>query len=250
MRYEVRTMSLAEILDTAFRLLRNHFVLICGISAVLYVPVSVFQAGMESWIEAGDPVGIIGGGLVGGLLLFAASTIVGVSITFAVAEVYLGRDVSIGRALRKGLEILVPVLGTSLLSALAVFGAMLLLIVPGIYVALGLVVLSQVMVLESRFGTRALRRSFALMAGHRLRAFGVLLVASVLTMVLGFAVQLALGYVPLVGPVGQGLVNSVTGGYSAAVLMLLYFDIRCRKEAFELEQLAQLVAAGAGPARA
>jgi hypothetical protein len=246
MRYDVRAMSFAEILDTGFRLMRDHFVLLVGISAALYVPVALFQSAVESFAQGPDPGSLALTGLLGVLIFAGVSPLVNVAITFALGEVYLGREVTIGDAFRKGLGILVPVLGTSLLAGLAVLGATLLLILPGIWVGLGLVLLSQVMVLEHRFGTEALRRSFELMKGQRLRAFGIALVVVILSAVLGFGVQLALGFIPIVGPIGSGLVSAVTSAYMAAVWMALYFDIRCRTEAFEIEQLARLVETGAG----
>jgi hypothetical protein len=153
--------------------------------------------------------------------------------------------VDLGDAFRRGLAILGPVLGTSLLAGLAVLGATLLLVIPGIWVGLGLVLLSQVMVLESRFGAAALRRSLELMKGQRLRAFGIAFVVVLLSALLGIAVQLVVGFIPVVGPIGSGLVSAVSGAYMAAVWMALYLDIRCRTEAFEIEQLARLVETGA-----
>jgi hypothetical protein len=240
-RYEIRAMAFAEVLDTGFRLLRDHFGLLIGISAALYVPAAVFQAVMQSLAKSGSPGVLLAAGALGGLVIVAVSPIVSVAITFALGEVYLGREVTIGEAFRKGLGILAPVLGTSLLAGLATAGAALLLIVPGIYVGLGFVLLSQVMVLEGQFGGAALRRSFALMKGERLRALGIFLVLSILSAVLSFGVQLALGLVPVVGPIGSGLVSALSGAFAAAVFMALYFDIRCRREAFDLEQLATLV---------
>ena len=249
MRYEVRAMSFAEILDAGFRLVRDHFVLLVGISAALYVPVALFQSAVEALAKGQNPGSLALTGLLGVLIFAAVSPLVGVAITFALGEVYLGREVGIGDAFRKGLAIVAPVLGTSLLAGLAIVGASLLLILPGIWVGLGLMLLSPVMVLENRFGSAALRRSFELMKGQRLRAFGIALLVVILSSVLGFGVQMALGFIPIVGPIGSGLVSAVTGAYMAAIWVLLYFDIRCRTEAFEIEQLARLVESGSGGGR-
>jgi hypothetical protein len=245
MRYEVRAMSFAEILEAGFRVLRDHFALLVGIAAILYVPVALFQSAIESFAKEGAPASIaLSGGI--GLLIFAGvSPLVNVAITFALGELYLGREVDLGDAFRRGLAILAPVLGTSLLAGLAVLGATLLLVIPGIWVGLGLVLLSQVMVLENRFGAAALRRSLELMKGQRLRAFAIAFVVVLLSAALGFAVQLVVGFIPVVGPIGSGVVSAVSGAYMASVWMALYLDIRCRTEAFEIEQLARLVETGA-----
>jgi hypothetical protein len=240
MRYEVRAMSLGELLDTGFRLLRDHFVLLLGISAALWIPLSLLQAAFpppgRGQLPAFTPTL-----LLPALIYLLISPVVGVAITYALGEVYLGREATIGDAFRKGLAVLMPVLGTSLLSMLAIIGATLLLIVPGIWVALGMLVLSQVMVFEGRFGGSALRRSLELMKGQRLRGLGIGLVVAILSSVIGFGAELALGIIPLVGPIASGLVSALTGAYMSAIVVVLYFDIRCRKEAFDLEHLATLV---------
>ena len=243
MRYEVREMSFAEILDTGFRLLRDHFVLLTVIAASLNLPLTFAQELMAKAVE-GDANLLLAVGL--GMLVVAmlASPIIGVASTYAIGEVYLGREVSIGDALRKGLAILLPVVGTTILSGVLVLGALLLFVLPGIWVSLGLIVLSQVMVLESLFGMAAIRRSLDLMKGQRGRALGILLVVLIVQSVIGFGIGLALGSIPVLGALGSGLVASVSGAYTAAVSVVLYFDIRCRKEAFEVEQLARIVEAG------
>ena len=53
MAYEIRAMSFAEVLDTGFRLIRDHFALLVGIGLVLYAPLAVLQdsAGGQSLSE-------------------------------------------------------------------------------------------------------------------------------------------------------------------------------------------------------
>ena len=60
---------------------------------------------------------------------------------------------------------------------------------------------------------------------------------------------LSVGVVPILGPVAAGLASAVTGAFLGVVSVVFYFEIRCRKEAFEIEHLAQLVE-GAGAAAA
>src|SRR5207249_5835600 len=180
--------------------------------------------------------------------------------------VYLGRPVSVPSALRAVWSLLLPLTGTMLLVwlffAIAVtvimlasvitgmvagrFGAAAAVIVtaPAFFIYLGLIfaLLAPVMVLERTFGPRALRRSRDLLRGSGGRALGAYLAGSVLVNVLSGVVQMALGRVPVLGPIGIGLARAAGVAYTSAVLVLLYFDIRCRKEAFDLEHLAQLVA--------
>jgi hypothetical protein len=50
----------------------------------------------------------------------------------------------------------------------------------------------------------------------------------------------------MVAALGRGLAQAMGNAFTSAVAVVLYFDIRCRQEAFDLEHLARLVAAGAG----
>ena len=271
MRYEIRAMSFAEILDMGFRLLRDHFLLVVGLAATLQVPLAVLQA----WAGARFAAHSAGAGQIAAAVLVALGIIVvgpavGAAVTYALGETYLGRSATMGGALGRAFRILKPLIGTMLLVWLVVLAGALVSVLPFALVrftvsapvprALAVVVLvpialftvfylivafmltTQVMVLEQRFGGAALRRSRALMRGNVIRGLGVTTVGALIVGVLGGVLQLALGFVPLVGPVAKGLTQAAATGYTSAVLVVLYFDIRCRKEAFDLDHLADLVA--------
>jgi hypothetical protein len=246
MSYEIRAMSLGEILDMGFKLVRDHFTVLVGIAAATYLPLAVVGAVVRP-SPGHPPSGVaIAAILLVYLLVLLASPIVWAAITFALGEIYLGRTASVGGAFRSGLSLSLPLVGTTLLAGIAVVLGLLLLVIPGLYLILTFTLVAQVIVLERVSGFAALRRSRILMRGNLLRAFGVLLVGGLITGVLGGVLQLVLGFIPLVGPLASGLAQAVGMTYSSAVVVLLYFDIRCRKEAFDLEHLAQLVAT-AGP---
>jgi hypothetical protein len=169
-------MSLAEILDTSFRILRDHFVPIVGISAILNVPVAIGQALVESQSQAGAEASLPTIGLAFGLLSFAlVSPLVGAAITHLIGELYLGREARLGESFRVAFGIFVPLLGTMLLVGLFTLGATLLLIIPGIWFGLGATLTSQIMVLERSFGMTAIRRSLDESRAYALerKTFGV-----------------------------------------------------------------------------
>jgi len=247
MQYQIRPMSLGEILDTGFSIVRNHFVQIVGISALVYVPIALMQGLLEGAKQGEPPTAAMGVGFVVGFLAFVIlSPIVTVAITYLIGELYQGRSTTIGEAFRQAVAILLPVIGTGLLSGFLIVAGFLLLVIPGIWLLLGMIVLSQVMIFERRFGTAAIRRSLDLMSGHRLRALGITVIGGIVTGVLGFAFGLFANLIPLAGPIASGIASAVGNAFIAAVSVVLYFDIRCRKEAFEIEHLARLVRAGGG----
>jgi hypothetical protein len=252
MQYEIRAMSFAEILDTALRLVTNHFVLFVGLFAVMNVPMALVtdyltpvlpQPGDE--VAPDEAIDLVNSGIA--LLL---STVVMLSILYpvaiaattnAIAEQYRGRDVSFGGALRYALENLVRVTGTWVLVTLILMLGFLLLVLPGIYLALSFALVWPVMIIDRLYGMQAIRRSRELMRGNFSRALGIFVVSALIGVVLGSGAQLVLGQVPVVGILATPLVQSVSAAYATAAQIVLYFDIRCRKEGFDIEHLASLV---------
>jgi hypothetical protein len=248
--YELRPLSFGELLDTGFRIFRNHFGLLAGLAAVVYVPVALIQVIMQQVTPMGPntpgdaiPVLIVIAGSVVALGLFIVVTwpIADAAITHAVGELYLGRTASFGSSLRVGLSILVPMVGTSLLNMLLVMGGLLLLFIPGIYLVFAYMLVWQVMVIERLFGMQALRRSSSLMKGSKLRGFGVMLVYGLVISVPSSLLSLSLHAYPTVATLASVLVQTAGFAFLCTLSVVLYFDIRCRKEAFDLEHLADLV---------
>lgn len=253
MQYEVRSMTLGEIVDTSFRIVRDHFVPLAGLSAVVYVPFTLLMTGWQMSIQstaaAGgqlDPSAMIGqlGGII--LTMMVVMPIVSVAIAHAVGEAYLGRAVNIAASLREALRILLPLLGTSILATLILMLATLLFVIPGIWFMLGIIPLYAINVMERSFGMASIRRSLDLMKDHRGRGFLLYLLITIVSGVLGAAFGLIGAISPWVGALAQGVASSVTGAFTGAVFIVFYFDLRCRKEAFDVEHLARLVATPAG----
>jgi hypothetical protein len=252
MAYEIRAMSLGEIVDTAFRILRDHFAPLVGMSAAIYVPFYLLMAGWQ--IQAQKAVAAGGPGqlsaalvpLVVMLLVFSVVVpIVSAAISYAVSEAYLGRPIDAGAALRASFAIVVPLVGTGLLAGLLGALATLAFIIPGIWFFLGIFTLYPINVIERSFGMTAIRRSLDLMKGQRGRGALLYLLIIAVSMVLGFAFGLLGAISPWVGALMQGASQAITGAFTAAAMIVFYFDVRCRKEAFDVEHLARLVQAGA-----
>jgi len=244
-RYEIRAMSLGEVLDTGFQLLRNNFVVLIGIGLTAAIPSAVFPFLMT--FGGPDPATL---GIVTGLTALVVSLlitpVVTAAITHALGEAYLGRPIRYGDSMRVGFKLYLPLVGTSILSGILVMIGMLLLIIPGIYLALAFAFIYQIVTLERVAGTEALKRSRALATENMGRIFAIYLCCAVLYMAAGFAVQFGSMGITAALLVGNSLVAAIYTVYQSAATVVLYFDIRCRKEAFDLEYLANVVDAEAG----
>lgn len=291
MSYEIRSLTLAELLDTAFQLLRDRFVLLCGLAAIVQAPIAVVLGPLMSDPRAlsllGDEaaLALVALLLVYLVLMLLAFPVVAAAITRAVGDVYLGWRAGWGRALAAGLRRLVPLLLTFLLFSLValaaavlafgVVGAVMLgamalvgpdssvalfvttLVVSAavgfvyyLYVITPFAVLTQVVVLEDVAFFDAIVRAFQVVAGHRLRVVGVLLVAGVLVTIPVSGLGLVGTAWPWVGAVLSAVGQSIGFAFTSAAGVLLYFDLRCRKEGFDLEHLARMVEARAAEAEA
>jgi hypothetical protein len=54
-------------------------------------------------------------------------------------------------------------------------------------------------------------------------------------------VQLMIGEIPVLGALLWGAVQAICQAYLFTATVVVYFDMRCRNEAFDLEHLAQMV---------
>jgi len=248
MRYEIRPMSFGEILDTGFRLLRNHVVLLVGFAIPIYVPMAYVGEHLQT--AAREDPGSAAVAVVPLFLLLSLSPLVSVALAIATADFYLGRSPTFGDVLARTFKAFLPVVGTFFLMGLAIVGGFLLLIVPGIYLMFAFYLVTTVAALEQVYGTRALRRSRELMQGNLWRAVGIIVVSWVALTVLGAGIGMAMRLVPSLSALGSGIAQSLAVAYITAVSVVMYFDIRCRKEAFDLEHLASLVDARGAEAAA
>lgn len=241
--------SLGQILDAAFDVVRRGWVLLVGLWALVYVPLS-FLDDLEPASDAGLPpeqafwLALLGPLLVGAFLVVSAG------VTDACGELLHGRATDAGRALRRGLGLALPLLlaflamglvaGLSVLplAGLVAFGAGLgaVQIPAGIAAALlplvlmlRLSLLTQVVIFERRTGFSALARANRLIDGFVLRVFGTYLVAGLLVALLGVAAGMALGALPAVGPAAVGIVQALGSAYSTAVGVVLYEEVRLRR---------------------
>ncbi len=231
--YNIRPRSFGEILDTAFQVLRDNFVLLAGISAVVGIP-----AGMMMAVKPADHLAIP---IIGILVTLIFTPVMVVAFTIAVASVYLDRPVTIGEAYRAVGSVFKQVIGTALLADLLMLLGFIALVVPGIYLVICWSLIYPVMIVEHRFGMVALRRSRQLVSGAWWKTLGIVLVAAVIADIPAVVLRMLWSSIPVLGPILTATTSSITGAYSLVVLVIYYFDRRCRSEDFDLRLLAEQI---------
>lgn len=271
--------TVVEIYDAAFRLYRENFWLFLGILSVAYVPIYVLQTGATAFLLGGlvvDPgstpfteeqmqaqvpaavIQMIIFGLVVLLLAVVAIPLSTGALVLAVGDRYLNQETSLGKCYSRVLRMFLGLFMVGLLSGLVVGLGMLFCLVPGIIFAVWFALDSEALVLEKLGPIEAMGRSRELSRGHFWRIVGlfVIMVAINLLVSLGMSAGTDFGLpflidsrmiVMIVGSAIQQIVALVIAPYFAVAWVLLYYDIRIRKEAFDLEVLAKSMGAPSGP---
>ena len=163
----------------------------------------------------------------------------------AIADAYLGRPLGVRQAFSRVRPLLASLLGGYVLAGLRIVLGLLLLVIPGLVWAMSYLLVTQAVVVEGKGARAALERSKELSRGGRGRLALLGLVVGLIQLALqwGFAAVLpaAVQRVPLLALLLQQLPAILVLPLYPAVLTVAYFDLRVRKEAFDLELLAQAV---------
>ena len=274
---DLRPLALGEILDRSFSLYRQHFLLFIGISAIphLFVLAASLAQLMTNPAFSGarvDPgvnpldLGSIGINLLLTLVVMVVSVVTYLfsqgGTIFAISEIYLGRRATIGQSLHSVLSEIWPLLGVVILSGMAIGLGMLLLLVPGVYLACRLLVCVPSTLVEKRGPGDALSRSFDLTRDHAGRAFLILVLSVVLGLSASAVFSMPFSVLMVMSAKNPEMMRlwaamSQVGSTVATVLInpmmliatsLFYFDLRIRKEAFDLQFLMGQDAQKAPPA--
>jgi hypothetical protein len=168
----------------------------------------------------------------------------------AVSDIYLDQSPAIGTSVLFALRRLPALIGLYVLQLLGLIVAFILLIIPGVYLYAAWSVQTPALMLEGLRPWRALGRSRRLVRHRWWPVAGVILLLNLLTALLGQALRTLLdgvdGFSSHPGLVAAvlayvlgGIVASLlTQPIIASVTTVLYYDLRVRKEGFDLHVLA------------
>jgi hypothetical protein len=241
--------GIGEILGAAFQLYRRYWRTLLPIAALVVVPLTLLEHAIGDWVRSrGQQVqdqvvstsfwvqatAWLLAALVG-LLLYQVLT---GAITRAIAAEVAGQDPGVEQSYRFGFARLGSILVVSVLVGLATLLGLIVFIIPGIYICVRLAVSIQALVVEGKRGTEAMRRSWDLVGGHWWHAAFTVLIAGLLTAVVDAIITapFSAGAWFLQG-IAAAVATTVTLPYGALVGVLLYLDLRARKERLDLDTL-------------
>ena len=271
---DLRPLGVGEIIDVAIKIWRRHFKTLAKIVFIVVAPVEIFStlvaASVSNFdVETFDSTGnttLDGGALAGWLAgMFTAQLLSGLAFLISSAAVlravsvsYLGGTPDWRDSLRAATSRLPSLiwLGFLMFGGLAL--AAIALILPSIWLGVAWSIAFPVLIAEGQRGAAALRRSFRLVQNRWWPTFGALFLAFLLQSFIGLVLGIPLGILTvstesnslpaILFTIVVSVVSSVvTTPFMAAVLVLIYFDLRVRKEGFDLQLLSQGVGQPVSP---
>lgn len=198
------------------------------------------------------------GMMVTGILSMLGHVLCRGALIESVSESYLGTEITVGQAYRFVWPKFLNLIGAGILVVLVVYMGFFLLVVPGIIFALWFALTTPAIVVENLKVIEGMSRSKALASGNLGKILSVGFLVIVISWVVGIPFGIAgnfLGRIlffnnillmtfiyQLTAVVGQILIVPI----GAIAYILLYYDLRIRKEGFDLEMLANSIGSGQG----
>ena len=264
---ELRPLAVGEIIDVAIKIWRRHLPTLARIVFVVVAPVQILSAvvaasvtpsdtGFETvgpdgevTVDTGALAAWVAGTVTAQLLAALAVLIASAAVVRAVSTAYLGGTPEWKESLRAVSGRLGSLIWLAFLMVAGLGLALLALVVPFFWLGVSWSLAFPVLIAEGLRGTGALGRSFRLVKGRWWPTFGALVLAFMLQFFVDLVLHLPLGLLFVIdGDSLAGLAVStvvsiissvLTTPFMAAVLVLIYFDLRVRKEGFDLQLLSQ-----------
>ena len=261
---DLRPMTLGEVLDRTFTLYRQNFLLFAGIAAFPYLLLLVINfVGllMGLGFKFGATPNLQSPGMIGGFILgafgsaFLSLLMIGVAqaaTISAVSELYLGRQTTVHDSYSAAKGSILKVVGVIIMAFLAAMIGFLFLIIPGIYLWCRLALSVPATIVEKDSPVAAMERSMELTRGYGWHMFLLLLLVGVIQSVVGGVLQfpgtiltftaMMAKHQPSTGVmaynyIAQYLSEVLVGPIGAISASLMYYNLRVRKEGFDIQHL-------------
>ncbi|MBE2320163.1 hypothetical protein DVA67_029625 [Solirubrobacter sp. CPCC 204708] len=262
---QLRPLSIGEILDAALKVCMRHWkvltlsvvpaILPLMIVSVLFSASFDIETDLAQFERTGDPADIpsslwVSAG-VSSIVTFLTTAIVMAVCFKAIADAWLGAEPSVGRSWRFALPRSFSLIALFLVSGVCYVLGVLACLIPTIWLWSMWAVASAALLFERVGPFKALGRSFQLIK----QRFWAVLLLQIIVALLTFFVSAVVTGIPsglvtlfaedneiatafsdvIFGTIGNAIVLPI----GAAVLTILYFDQRVRKEGFDVQLLAQ-----------
>lgn len=264
----MRPLGIGETLDAGVKLTRDHILPLVLIVLVVTIPIEILAfliSSSTSEVQDGAATATDDGTYLAGqganlILRQAATTFVTIGCFHVIAEAYLGRDATAGQSLAFAARRLHKILWTGVVLIGLSIVAFVLLVIPLFWFYYAAAFAFPVLMVEGTFGFAAVKRSFSLVKDRWWATAGRLFIAGMIAgvtagllgvvLLIPFAVLTPDSVLGILGSqsLAQIIASAITLPFVSAVTIVTYFDLRVRKEGFDLALLAEKMGGGAaGP---
>ena len=160
-------------------------------------------------------------------------------VNFGVIQWLAGRPAGVGDMIKQGARRMWGLFLAVLLIGLAVTGGYILLIVPGIMVAVATSVALPAATVEGTGAVESFKRSLDLTRGYRWSIFAAFLAILGINLVISIVGAL-LGIIPIIGVLMNLALSLVTATIPYVLPAVVYHDLRVAKEGVDTSQLARV----------
>jgi hypothetical protein len=247
MKYELRRLSFGETLGQAFNLYFDNFVPLFMISLVGSLPTILFihttGIGLTGEMARITVLSV----LIPVLLYLSMTTLCTALIIELISKRYLKQHQGMGQYIQNVLPFIFPIIGLTLLEVLIIGLGFVAFIIPGIYLALALIVASQALIVERKRVGESISRSFFLTKGKKLEILGFWLILFLFNYMVREIMKALFEMIGRIDAVVQTkliliyviahLTDILITPISSCVFILIYFNLKIEKEGFDLEHL-------------
>lgn len=172
-------------------------------------------------------------------------------LTKSVSELYLRNEITFRQAYKFILPKYLTLIGAAVFVVLLVYLGLFLLVIPGVLFGLWFALTAPAIVVENLGATKGISRSKALASGNLVKIFSVIFLTTLITWAFTIPISFSVGYfgrilfsnnIILMAFINQFVsvvVQTVVAPIGAISIILLYYDLRIRKEGFNLAMLAK-----------
>ena len=178
------------------------------------------------------------------LLMVIVSFLTQAAIIYGTFQDLRGQKAGIGDCIARGLSSVVPVVVGSILLSLGIMAGSILLIVPGIILALMWWVYVPAIVVEGKGIIEAFGRSRELTRGRRWHILGLLIVVVIVMIVVGFIAKFVVMIIASQGGLAASIVdyvfNALLTAFTSVLVAVGYYYLRAEKEGVDVNEIARI----------
>jgi hypothetical protein len=244
---KLQPMTVVEIVSWSLRFYRENFrklivLVVPGFAGWLIIFLFVFR-----YDAIGSPTGTHELYVALSLFVFLfLSAVVAAEGTIAISGQLVAKEMSAGKACMRVLDVGFPLLGTLTLSTIVITIGLRLFLIPGIIAYVWFCLAPPVVMIEGEGGLGALKRSRAIVKDYFSKTFLIVVPVAIIEILLAWIILFLPNLFGNLSYLNHLLLSTVftillllAAPLKIAATTMLYYDLRVRKEGYDLQSLAE-----------